>query len=75
MSSIQTIDLNSNKTQDIKVDSLPGIELLMNEKKLDKSRSNSPAPSAIKLDDLNKLESDLNDLAKPKQSLKEAQSN
>ena len=74
MSSIQTIDLNSNKNQDIKVDSLPGVELLMNEKKLDKSRSNSPAPNTIKLDDLNKLESDLNDLAKPKQSLKEAQS-
>ena len=49
----------------------PGIELLMNDKK--KSRPNSPA-TEIKLDDLNNLENELNELSKPKTSLKEAQS-
>ena len=75
MSTIQTIDLNSKSTPPVKVDSLPGIELLMNEKKLEKSRPNSPSSNnAIKIDDLNKLESELNDLSMPKKSLKEAQS-
>ena len=61
---LNTIDLADKK------DSLgPGIELLMNDKK--KSRPNSPD---IKVDDLNKLEKELNDLSNPKPSLKEAQS-
>ena len=51
-----------------KSDSLgPGIELLMNEKKLpDKSKSNSD----INLEDLNKLEQELNDLSAPPSNLK-----
>ena len=59
-------------TIDAKKDSLgPGIELLMNEKKLpDKNKSNTD----INLDDLNKLEKELNDLSTPKGNLKMMQS-
>ena len=59
-------------TIDAKKDSLgPGIELLMNEKKLpDKNKTNTD----INLDDLNKLEKELNDLSTPKGNLKTMQS-
>ena len=59
-------------TVDSKKDSLgPGIELLMNEKKLpDKNKTNTD----INLDDLNKLEKELNDLSTPKGNLKTMQS-
>ena len=66
---MKPIELNTIDLADKKTSLGPGIELLMNDKK--KSRPNSPD---IKVDDLNKLEKELNDLSNPKPSLKEAQS-
>ncbi len=70
---IETIDLNS-PNKNINTGSLPGIELLMNEKKLDKSRPSTPVNGEVNIADLNKLESELNELSEPKKSLKNAQS-
>lgn len=66
---MKPIELNTIDLADEKTSLGPGIELLMNDKK--KSRPNSPD---IKVDDLNKLEKELNDLSNPKPSLKKAQS-
>ena len=70
---IETIDLNS-PNKNINTSSLPGIELLMNDKKLDKSRPSTPVNGEVNIADLNKLESELNELSEPKKSLKNAQS-
>ena len=59
---IETIDLNS-PTKNINTASLPGIELLMNDKKLDKSRPSTPINGEVNIADLNKLESELNELS------------
>ena len=61
---MKPIELNTIDLADKKASLGPGIELLMNDKK--KSRPNSPD---IKVDDLNKLEKELNDLSNPKPSL------
>ena len=70
------MDITPIKLDTISIDSKnhtlgPGIELLMNEKKLpDKNKSSTD----INLDDLNTLERELNDLSTPKSNLKTMQS-
>ena len=57
---ISVIDINS-ETNKSSVNFGGGLELLMNEKKKDNKKTNND----INLDDLNKLESELNDLSQP----------
>ena len=67
---IETVDLNISDNEPISLDKPsvnfgPGIELLMNDKKKNSSRANSPS-SDINLADLQDLEDDLNNLSADK---------
>jgi len=67
LSDLETFDLNVNESKP-SVNFGPGIELLMNEKKMSGSGSGSSSNANIDLGDMEKLERDLNDLTNSSKS-------